>query len=603
MSENILGPKDVDLSTPPQGERFYPLSDFPLKEMPFRSRATWGYASGRNIKFINFADHRALQASELNELQEHHVSAQSLQFRFNANWKNSSFGVIPSWTGIMPIDPTNVVVYEPEIIDSSNVKLRFFMSRGWYLTRRKSNDKLNRWLFLPDDFSIEFTYTNSDLVYERYVGFQWHSHVVKCCDQGDCANTDPDIPVWKEIFSKEFRDNSQIYTSDTQNENTCGANRGVMHMIANDETFIQSANTDQTTIGLSSVNEGLDAVLSLFKLVRNGSQYEVRYANDLTLIGDIDIGLPENKIFTTDGTNLGNFSIAYGTWNAATNGLSPAQGGTSSSLNEGGSISLSNGTITLSTKEVGVPAAVSGALGSNNSRAEIRLDGNYTSPFFSRKTILGYEKWDARVRARVKLVDPLETHLCIVGMFRTHAADTLGYLLGESDGHGYFMGPDGNGSFERIVGFVNSLTDLTPTWKIVVMDGCIGNGRGFMDPLFSSYNEFDTGILCTTEHLLEVYMNKEETFAEFKIDGLRIKTFSEPNGLLCKQPRPKNAQNTIQRSVNIGCAVRDVAPTDFDDPMVGSRKAVKMVINELTVDVNSIVPFESLSYPQSWNLG
>lgn len=586
MPTNILGPKDVDLSTPAQDNRLSPLNDFPLKEIPFRSRATWGFATGRNIKFIMFANHRALQASELNELQEHHVSTHSLQLRFNANWKNSSYGVIPCWSGIMPIDPNNVVVYEPEVIDSSTVKLKFFLSRGWYLIRRKALDKLNRWIYIPDDINAEFNYTNANQTYEMFLGFQFHSFVSKCCNIVNCTQ---DPLNWQELFSKEYRDNSQDYTSEAQNENTCGADRNNIGIVE-DEDWTLVQDTDQAIFGFSELNEGNspETVTALFKLVRDGGEYEIRFANNLSIIKSGTSGLPSTRVLNSNGDNAGDFSITYGSWQ--TSGLSPEEGGIVNIVNEGGSVTFENGYAIISTKRAGVPAERSGQLESTNSRAELRIEGNYTAPFTSKKMILGYQKFDTRLKARVKVQSALKTHLFIVGMYRTHAID-YNDVVANPD-YKYFYGP----GVERIIGFVNTLVDNTPTWTCVVMDGCYGNHRGFTNPSYSSYELFPTGYSCLNEHLLEVYMNKEETYVQFKVDGVTVKTYQNPNGLLCKQPRPKDPINTPQRTLSVGCAVRDTANTPYNSPIEGVMK-----INEISATIRSIVPFDSLSYPQFWN--
>lgn len=592
MPINLLKPNySVDLSSPALGGRFFPLDDLPLKETPFRSRATWSYATGRDNKFIAFADRRPLQASELNELEEIHATHQSLQLRFNANWKNSTYSTIPSWTGLIPIDPKNIVVQALEP-NGDTVRIKLLVKKGWYLSQRKSFDFLNRWIYLSNDVSGDFTYTNISPLYTKYIGFEFHSFRSQCLNVG--TYTLPDGQT-QELKSSEYRDNSQDYETIAENENTCGADRGACVITTVDQRPEWTEGTDQTTFGFSNSNLGGESVQALLKLVRTiGDNYEIRFVNDLLIQVNsdpstiFDLELSDTKIFESSGDSVGNFSVTYGTWQ--TSGLSPAEGGIVATVNEGGSVTFENGYAIISTKRAGVPAERSGQITSTNSRAELRIEGNYTAPFTSTKMVLGYQKFDTRLKARVKVESALVTHLFIVGLYKTHAID-YGEALADPN-YAYFYGP-GN---ERIIGFVNTLVDNTPTWTCVVMDGCYGNHRGYTNPNYSSYEIFPTNYSCLDEHLLEVYMNKEETIVQFKVDGQVIKTYQNPNGLLCKQPRPRDAANKVQRTLQIGCSVRDTANTPYDSQIEGVMR-----INEISATIRSVAPFESLSYPQFWN--
>lgn len=281
MPINFLVPNyPVDLSTPAPDRRFFPLDDLPLKETPYRSRATWSHATGRDNKFIAFADRRPLQASELNELQEIHASTQSLHLRYNANWKNSRYSLIPSWTGLMPIDPDNVIISTLEG-NGDDLRINLLVKKGWYLSRRKGFDFLNRWLYLSNDIQGDFIYNNVEPSYTKYIGFEFHSFRSQCLNVG--TYTLPEGQT-QELKSAEYRDNSQDYETIAENENTCGADRGGCIITSVDVRPEWTEGTTQTTFGFSDTNVGGAAVQALLKLVRINDYYEIFYPDNLSII-------------------------------------------------------------------------------------------------------------------------------------------------------------------------------------------------------------------------------------------------------------------------------------------------------------------------------
>jgi len=89
----------------------YPFNKTPLSEFPFNSRVFENEILGStaaNYVLVAFRPGQALQASELNEIQENYYKDLTLHSILMRNWigvTGSSFG--PSWTGAVPLQTTS----------------------------------------------------------------------------------------------------------------------------------------------------------------------------------------------------------------------------------------------------------------------------------------------------------------------------------------------------------------------------------------------------------------------------------------------------------------------------------------------------------------
>ena len=76
----------------------------------------------------------ALQAAELNEIQELFFVNQNLTQRMNANWIRINSGqttafTAPFWEGLIPLKPEYVIVTRTSAIDAAIVEFRYTLSQ------------------------------------------------------------------------------------------------------------------------------------------------------------------------------------------------------------------------------------------------------------------------------------------------------------------------------------------------------------------------------------------------------------------------------------------------------------------------------------------
>ena len=105
-----------------------PFSTPSLSPLPYYSRISNYYRSPSSVKnyvLLAFNPGYALQASELNELQELFFLNSNLSQRSNALWTTSDSGRIPFWEGLIPYNPANIVVNN---VASQNSKITFTVS-------------------------------------------------------------------------------------------------------------------------------------------------------------------------------------------------------------------------------------------------------------------------------------------------------------------------------------------------------------------------------------------------------------------------------------------------------------------------------------------
>lgn len=192
-------------------------NNFPLSGSPFLSRVSTHHNSGKNYSMLSFNPGFALQAAELNEIQELFFMNLNLTQRMNANWiklnttQTTPF-TAPYWDGLIPLDPNYLTIADVTYTAASNsVQFSYTLSAGWYLyTDPKS--KLSFWAYNATTFSKNNTTASpsggSSLI---YFGTSTSTNQIGCCQTNDsCLNQDSTL-----------RDGSQ----QSYQEFTCGASR------------------------------------------------------------------------------------------------------------------------------------------------------------------------------------------------------------------------------------------------------------------------------------------------------------------------------------------------------------------------------------------
>jgi len=177
----------------------FPFSNLPLKVSPYYSRVsdlTANSATPYNYPLIAFTPGYALQASELNEIQETFYLQQSLTQGMFANWPlTGEVGRVngtlkyPMWNGAVPYNP-NSVTFTNGIVT---------VDKGWYLTT--VGNGLKYWLYNSNTLTAS---ANTG----QQIGFSLSFDFIPC----------------SELQSAEgyvFTDNSAGYN----NGNSCGAHR------------------------------------------------------------------------------------------------------------------------------------------------------------------------------------------------------------------------------------------------------------------------------------------------------------------------------------------------------------------------------------------
>lgn len=221
-----------------------PLGNLPLSISPYWSRITAQYGSeNKNYYMVGFTPGYALQASELNEIQELFFINHSLSIRHSPLWVSEGY-TSPFWEGIVPFTPTLVgaTAQNSGNLVSINVKI----NPGWYLWTDKES-YLSFWIYLDEVVDETFTTTNA----QEYIGFVMTKSTVLCCPTAAC----------EEGRDETLRDNSQ---GNTENFFTCGASRlkvsfGELvirtELGASDFYPILTVNNNQTTPEITYIDE------------------------------------------------------------------------------------------------------------------------------------------------------------------------------------------------------------------------------------------------------------------------------------------------------------------------------------------------------------
>lgn len=134
-----------------------------LERKPFYSRFTEFERSGDNYILIGFTPGLALQAAELNELQDIYHKIDKLSNTLLSNWTLYALKNIANideftsiiWDGVIPLSPNMITVSGSTITFSS----------GWY--NYTHDGGLNYWIHLGQDL----TYNDSANPASGYIGF------------------------------------------------------------------------------------------------------------------------------------------------------------------------------------------------------------------------------------------------------------------------------------------------------------------------------------------------------------------------------------------------------------------------------------------------
>jgi len=177
----------------------FPFSNLPLTVSPYYSRVTnltANSATPYNYTLIAFTPGYALQASELNEIQETFYVQQSLTQGMFANWPlTGEVGKVgatlkyPMWNGAVPYDPNTVTFANGRVT----------VSKGWYLVT--VGNGLKYWLHNQNDLSAAATTG-------QQIGFSLSFAFIPCSESQNAEGY-------------VFTDNSAGYN----NGNSCGAHR------------------------------------------------------------------------------------------------------------------------------------------------------------------------------------------------------------------------------------------------------------------------------------------------------------------------------------------------------------------------------------------
>ena len=206
-----------------------PFKTAPLSTNPFNSRIGTYYRNLQSVKnyvLLAFNPGYALQASELNELQELFFLNSNLSQRSNALWTTSDSGRIPFWEGLIPYNPADIVVDNVQLLEST-ITFDVTIDNSWFLWTDYES-KFSHWIYndqsgdaLTKTFEMDFSKTN-------YFGYNVTKTTTMCCQSGTCTDADDTL-----------RDNSSGDSSGA--DNTCGASRISVSFSNDEEDFkIQS---------------------------------------------------------------------------------------------------------------------------------------------------------------------------------------------------------------------------------------------------------------------------------------------------------------------------------------------------------------------------
>lgn len=194
------------------------LGNTPLTSAPYYSRVAStslvDSIDNRNYPLIAFKPGYALQASELNEIQDNFYVQKTLSDNLFQNWWKtgtnlSLTGVVneimygPGWEGAIPLNPSGVSIGAA----GSLRNFSFTKPREWFLITEPAT-KFKFWIVVDTSTVGNLGFVNVNLPAITYFGIKINSSFVGCSS----SSADPGFI---------FNDNS----SGNYIENTCGASR------------------------------------------------------------------------------------------------------------------------------------------------------------------------------------------------------------------------------------------------------------------------------------------------------------------------------------------------------------------------------------------
>jgi hypothetical protein len=187
-------------------------SSLPLTESPYNSRVYSQIAvDSKKYYMLAFTPGYALQASELNEVQELFFLNQNLTQRMNKNWVSSG-AQVPFWDGLIPLNQAGVTATAPTYSNGQAFASNIQVNEGWYLWTDFVS-KLSFWVYLDQTItSSSTTSLRTTTGTAEYIGLEVTKNTVTCCPAADCSSKQ----------DSTLRDNSQ---GNTENFFTCGAAR------------------------------------------------------------------------------------------------------------------------------------------------------------------------------------------------------------------------------------------------------------------------------------------------------------------------------------------------------------------------------------------
>lgn len=198
-------------------------NNLPLAAAPYYSRISSNLGNNTPVNYflVAFNPGYALQASELNEIQEYFFLNQTLTHRMNHNWTKINGYSIPYWEGAVPLNPTDILFdADNSSFDGTTYTLSVTIPSGWFLWTDSNNatstlnSRLSFWTYFKTDTTTHtITGTVATPSNSIYVGFDFTRQPIFCCPADTCTS----------LQDAGLRDNSQ--GSAETNYNTCGASR------------------------------------------------------------------------------------------------------------------------------------------------------------------------------------------------------------------------------------------------------------------------------------------------------------------------------------------------------------------------------------------
>lgn len=194
-----------------------PIGSLPLRIIPYNSRINSLYdRESKNYVLVAFNPGYALQASELNEMQELFFINQSLNTRMMANWTGNEYN-IPFWEGLIPLAPSNsesednnVIIRNSSITTGGEAQFQVEINPGWFYWTDYTS-KLSFWIRYNLTTIQTFSTSLGGNGGTEFIGFDINTKYILCCPSINCGEND-----------NTLRDNS---TTGGENFFTCGASR------------------------------------------------------------------------------------------------------------------------------------------------------------------------------------------------------------------------------------------------------------------------------------------------------------------------------------------------------------------------------------------